>query len=146
MIIKPTSLKLKINQRKWKFIRILRLSLFTISTIINSVSVETNTFISELEVPYVCVHMCVYQRRSQGCCVVRACPRLFRRAQSEASQRKPRTRFTAPGLDEAKVLFGLKQPFPHCLSSRWRCHFLKPRLALSFCHHRSHKPVLGRIN
>lgn len=41
-------------------------------------------------------------------CVVRACPHLFRRAQSEASQRKPRARFTAPGLDEAKVLSGLE--------------------------------------
>lgn len=53
-----------------------------------------------------CVCVCVWI--TAGCCGVRACPRLFRRAQSEASQKKPRTRFTAPGLDKAKVLFGLE--------------------------------------
>ncbi|KAM7390539.1 hypothetical protein PAMA_008617 [Pampus argenteus] len=47
-------------------------------------------------------------------------------AQSEASQKKPRTRFAAPGLDEAKVLFGFERLFPHSPSNRWRGHFLTP--------------------
>lgn len=77
--------------------------------------------------PYVCVCICVcISVTLRAVVLLGLVPGCSAGLKSEASQRKPRTRFTARGLDEAKVLFGLKQPFPHCLSSRWRCHFLNP--------------------
>lgn len=67
--------------------------------------------LSERGVPSVLVFVgsvCESERHSQAAVLLGPVPGCSAGAQSEASQRKPTTRFTAPGLDEAKVLFGLE--------------------------------------